>query len=261
MERIYHRVSTLRQEFSQQKECVERYLKSIGKDYDDYEVIEEKVSGCKDFADRELNNLISSCQPGDIIYVSELSRLGRDMTNLFVLVDTATKKGIKFIQCKDGMSLEKDSIAGKTLLFALSLAAELEAEQKRQRINMGHAAKQKEIAEKGGFVNRRGEYCMGGYGEQYGKRTGRTHADSLEIAREQRSKKVRTKAKANPNNIQFNRIMALYEKDNGRITPNTDITPFTEYLNALGAKTATGLPFDNQRARSMLYKVRELYAE
>lgn len=260
MEKIYHRVSTKRQSYAQQKECVERYLKSVGKNYEDYEVTEEKISGCKDFADRELNNLINSCEAGDIIYVSELSRLGRDMTNLFVLVDMATKRGIKIIQCKDGMSLEKDSIAGKTLLFALSIAAELEAEQKRQRIEMGHAAKQKEIQEKGQFTNRRGELCIGTYSQQYGKRTNGTHARSCEIARAKRAENMRKKAQDNPNNIAFYNFVNQYQEDFGRITPTTDITQLTDRLNRQGIKTATGLAFDNQRTRSMLYKVRDLYA-
>lgn len=259
MERIYHRVSTKRQSYAQQKECVERHLKSIGKCYDDYEVIEEKVSGCNDYEDRELNNLINSCEQGDIIYVSELSRLGRDMTNLFVLVDTATKRGIKFIQCKDGMVLEKDSIAGKTLLFALSIAAELEAEQKRQRIEMGHAAKHKEIAETGKFTNRRGEVCIGGYKEQYGKRTKTTHAQSCEKARAQRAINMRKKAQENQNNQNFYNYVTLYEERNGHITPNTDIAPLVSELNRMNLTTARGLPFDRQRTWSMLYKTRELY--
>lgn len=259
MEKIYHRVSTQRQSYAQQKECVERYLKSVGKNYEDYEVTEEKISGCKDFADRELNNLINSCEAGDVIYVSELSRLGRDMTNLFVLVDMATKRGIKIIQCKDGMSLEKDSIAGKTLLFALSIAAELEAEQKRQRIEMGHAAKKKEIAETGGFTNRRGEYCDGDYAAQYGKRSGGSFERSCEIARAKRAENMRKKAQENPNNVAFADYVALYEERNGYITPQTDITQLTNELNRMKLTTATGLPFDNQRTRSMLNKIRKIY--
>lgn len=70
----------------------------------------------------------------------------------------------------------------------------------------------------------------------------------------------RDTAKANPSNLAFYNYVTIYEERNGRVTPNTDVTQLTNELNRMAITTATGLPFNNSRTRSMLYKVRELYA-
>jgi DNA invertase Pin-like site-specific DNA recombinase len=114
------------------------------------EVVTEKVSGTKNHTERKLNDLMKKCAKGDIIYFSELSRLGRNMVDLNNIVNDLCKLGVTLIQCKDGTVIENDSIAGKALLFAFGLAAEIEVKNLQQRTQMGMQVR-KEIVQKNGY--------------------------------------------------------------------------------------------------------------
>ena len=156
---IYNRCSTERQVYLQQQECIHGYLKRAGIDPSTLEVTEEHISGTVKHTERKLYGLLMRCQAGDTIYVSELSRLGRNMSDLFQIVTTASDKGIRIIQCKDGSVIENESIGGKALLFALSLAAEIEVANIRQRTNMGLQARKELLARDGFFVSKSGKVC------------------------------------------------------------------------------------------------------
>lgn len=158
---IYYRSSTDRQTYLQQQECVYGYLKRAGLDSSTIEVTEEHISGTVKHTERKLYGLLMRCQSGDTIYVSELSRLGRNMSDLFQIVTTASDRGIKLVQCKDGSVIENESIGGKALLFALSLAAEIEVANIRQRTNMGLQARKELLAKDGYFISKSGKVCTG----------------------------------------------------------------------------------------------------
>lgn len=156
---IYNRCSTERQVYLQQQECIHGYLKRAGIDPSTLEVTEEHISGTVKHTERKLYGLLMRCQSGDTIYVSELSRLGRNMSDLFQIVTTASDRGVKIIQCKDGSVIENESIGGKALLFALSLAAEIEVANIRQRTNMGLQARKELLERDGFFVSKSGKVC------------------------------------------------------------------------------------------------------
>ena len=153
---VYQRCSTDRQTYMQQQECVFGYLRAQGIDPDALEVVDEHISGTVKHTERKLYGLLMRCNQGDTIYVSELSRLGRNMSDLFQIVTTASDRGIKLVQCKDGSVIENESIGGKALLFALSLAAEIEVANIRQRTNMGLQARKELLARDGFFVSKSG---------------------------------------------------------------------------------------------------------
>ena len=155
--KVYFRCSTEGQDFLQQQKCVNDYLTRLGITATD--VITEKVSGTVSHKDRKLSNLLADCKAGDVVYVSELSRLGRCMADLFAIVSEATSKGVTLVQCKDGSTIEAESIGGKALLFALSLAAEIEVANIRQRTQMALDARKELIARDGGFVSKSGKWC------------------------------------------------------------------------------------------------------
>lgn len=156
---IYQRCSTDKQMYLQQQNCVFGYLKGHGIDPESLEVVEEHASGTIRHTERKLYGLLMRCNQGDTIYVSELSRLGRNMSDLFQIVTTASDRGIKIIQCKDGSVIENESIGGKALLFALSLAAEIEVANIRQRTNMGLQARKELLERDGFFVSKSGKVC------------------------------------------------------------------------------------------------------
>lgn len=156
---VYFRCSTDSQMFLQQQECVFGYLKRMGLDPSALPVTEEHISGTVKHTERKLYGLLMRCGQGDTIYVSELSRLGRNMSDLFQIVTTASDRGVKIIQCKDGSVIENESIGGKALLFALSLAAEIEVANIRQRTNMGLQARKELLERDGFFVSKSGRVC------------------------------------------------------------------------------------------------------
>lgn len=131
---IYLRCSTDSQDYAQQQQTIYDYFARAGISQDAITAIyREKVSGLVKHTERKLADLLEACKDGDYIYVSELSRLGRSMVDIFAIVNEASGKGVAIIQCKDGSAIEGNSIGGKALLFALGLAAELEASNIRQR--------------------------------------------------------------------------------------------------------------------------------
>lgn len=81
---IYYRVSTDNQDFMQQQECVNNYLARVGVDPASVDsIVVEKISGTVNHSERKLAELMASCQSDDMLYFSELSRLGRNMTDLY----------------------------------------------------------------------------------------------------------------------------------------------------------------------------------
>ena len=180
---LYFRSSTDKQTYMQQQECVFGYLRGHGVVPESLEVVEEHISGTVKHTERKLYGLLMRCSQGDTIYVSELSRLGRNMSDLFQIVTTASDRGIKLVQCKDGSVIENDSIGGKALLFALSLAAEIEVANIRQRTNMGLQARKELLAKDGYFISKTGKVCTG-FGRKKGCDTSAGSAASAAAAQE-----------------------------------------------------------------------------
>lgn len=158
---VYHRVSTDEQDFAQQHKCVADYLKAhrINPDRDIKRTVVEKISGTVRHTERQLAGLLATCKNGDTVYFSELSRLGRNMTDLNNIVTECCERGIVLIQCKDGMKIENETIGGKALLFALSLAAEIEVANIRQRTNMGLSVRKERAARGETWISNTGREC------------------------------------------------------------------------------------------------------
>ncbi len=154
---LYLRASTEIQGFMQQMNTIKEYFARMGMDINTVAATyQEKESGTVSHNDRKLAALIAKCEKGDSIYVSELSRLGRNMSDLFALVSETSAKGITIIQCKDGTQIENESIGGKAILFALSLAAEIEVKNLRQRTQSALNAIKANIKENGTHVSKSG---------------------------------------------------------------------------------------------------------
>lgn len=157
---LYVRVSTESQDYDQQIHCINQYFSKMGIDPASVNsIVAEKESGGKKYTDRKLINLIDSCEPNDIIIVSELSRLSRSVNDTYNLVTYCCDRGIILIQAKDGTQIENNTIGGKAMLFGLSLGAEIELTNIRHRTNMGIAAKRRQRDEKGFWISNAGNVC------------------------------------------------------------------------------------------------------
>lgn len=180
----YLRVSSEAQDFAQQDKCINDYLIRIGIDPALISSVwVEKVSGRVDHTERKLAQLINKCDKDDVIYISELSRLGRNMTDLFKIVSECCAKGIAIIQCKDGTQIENNSIGGKALLFALGIAAEIEVANIRQRTRMGLAACREELKTHGKAVSKKSGREYTHFGNAKGCDTSAARKASIEVKR------------------------------------------------------------------------------
>lgn len=134
MKYAYARVSTDYQDHDRQKEIL--------KDYDIDETVFEIISGGKDARKRpKFSYLCEKLQPGDFIYFTEMSRMGRSTKDLIDTVDDLTKKykvSLVFIKenIKIGEAFKEDPVA--TLMFHIFASfAEFERKLISQRVTDG----------------------------------------------------------------------------------------------------------------------------
>lgn len=85
----------------------------------------ETVSGTKKEAERELGPLLNKLQQGDILIITEVSRLSRKMMNIMNIIHQSIEKGITIHSIKEGYKFDS-SINSQVLAFAFGLCAEIE---------------------------------------------------------------------------------------------------------------------------------------
>ncbi len=133
----YLRVSSKIQDEKNQLQGVEEKARLLNIKID--KIIVDKVSGVKSPEQRNLGKLLKRIKQGDILIVSELSRLGRSIFMLFSIIESLQKKGICLYTVKENLTLD-DSIQTKAILFAFGLSAEIErkliVERTKEALNL-----------------------------------------------------------------------------------------------------------------------------
>ena len=134
MNYAYIRVSTSYQTVQNQKIAIREYAKyhRLTK----IQWVAETISGTKMPEKRKLGELLGKVQKGDIIIITELSRLGRSMTMILNVLQELLEKEVKVIAIKEGYELG-DNIQSKVLAFAFGLSAELERSLLSERTKLG----------------------------------------------------------------------------------------------------------------------------
>ena len=134
MNYAYIRVSTNYQTVQNQKIAIREYAKyhRLTK----IQWVAETISGTKMPEKRKLGELLGKVQKGDIIIITELSRLGRSMTMILNVLQELLEKEVKVIAIKEGYELG-DNIQSKVLAFAFGLSAELERSLLSERTKLG----------------------------------------------------------------------------------------------------------------------------
>ena len=100
----YLRVSTALQDADNQKLGIVEYTYAEG--LQPVEFIEETTSGKTPISERKLQQVIDSMVQGDTLIMSELSRLGRNMVEVMVVLDLLIKKGCKVHAVKGDEALQ-----------------------------------------------------------------------------------------------------------------------------------------------------------
>lgn len=253
---LYSRISTERQELTQQRNKVQHFLDSRGWSITE-EVYDEGISGYKvSYKDRGLQKLLDKMEEGDCLICSELSRLGRKMFDINKLINDDLKpRKLRLVIVSMGIDLDcsKMKAIDELILQNFAFAAQVEAEMTRERTQSAIDVIKHEIATTGQHVAKKSGRIINKLGRPKGGVASEKTISASVNAR-------KNTAKENPNNQSFMRFLNVWEQRNGRIDRNTDMQPFVDELNALSFRTATGMPFDISRARAMLYKVRKLYA-
>lgn len=119
----YVRVSTDKQTLENQRSEIMRYASGHGMVIDNW--IEEVVSGKVKEKDRKLGRYLKKMKKGDILIVSELSRLSRTLLEIMSIVRAILEKKVILYSVKENCCLG-DNINSKVILFAFGLAAEIE---------------------------------------------------------------------------------------------------------------------------------------
>lgn len=248
----YLRVSTDKQTVAQQLNTINEYIRSHGMVIDEM-VADEGISGGVSYKQRSLSALVGEMQAGDALIVSEISRLGRCMSDLNKLVNDELKpRKLRLIVVKMGIDMDCSNLKAvdEMLLFAFSFASQLEKEMIQSRTKSALDVKKRQIEEQGYFITKKGRRCT--------KLGGNNMTDE---ARDKACAKKMSKAANDPDNIFFASYIRMYERRTcKRLTANSkkdDFENIANELNALGKKTKTGLPYDANRTRALWVKMRE----
>lgn len=242
----YIRYSTNGQDEQEQMNIIQNYLSKNNMQVDSY-VYDKGVSGGKSYKDRNLFRLVQNMKEGDTLIASEISRIGRSMSDLNRLVSDELKpRKSKLIIVS--MNLELDCYNMKAIdemiLFSFSFSAQVEREMIKSRVSSALENRKKEGKEIGGTHN------------LWGKKTNTDRTIVIEKAAEASAIARRDKAKNNKSNQFFWNYVTNQKKKQGN---DIDFELLAVELNSLGQTTSTGLEFTPLRARAMYNKLKEIY--
>lgn len=89
----------------------------------------------------ELMQMIETLQPGDRVIVSELSRLGRSLSQILQIIDRLIQKEVRLVAIKEAIRFEgKHNLQTKAMIALFGLFAEVERDLIAQRTKEGLAA-------------------------------------------------------------------------------------------------------------------------
>ncbi len=132
----YARVSTIEQNETRQLESFANYSEKIRK------VFIDKVSG-KNMNRPQLQAMLDYVREGDVVVVSDFSRLARSTRDMLQIVQELTEKGVGLISLKE--NVDTDTPQGRFMLTVFAALAELERETILQRQREGIAIAKQEL--------------------------------------------------------------------------------------------------------------------
>ena len=150
---LYSRVSTSQQTLAQQERTAYEWLNAHNMKVDEV-VSDEGISGGVSYADRNLGKvLLPKTREGDMIIVSEISRLGRSMFNLSELIHKELKpRKIRLVCVNMGIDLNcaKMTAIDELIISNFSFAAQLEKQLISERTLSALQVKRKQGVKFGG---------------------------------------------------------------------------------------------------------------
>jgi putative DNA-invertase from lambdoid prophage Rac len=131
----YYRVSTDDQTCESQRLNVLEFANNrnltINREYFD-----NGVSGAVSVKERQLYNIIKHAQKGDILIVSELSRIGRSTFDVLETIHSLNKKGVDIYLVKQNLLIDQSPM-GKLMVAIMAAFSEMERDLMIQRTKDG----------------------------------------------------------------------------------------------------------------------------
>lgn len=137
----YIRVSTDKQTVENQRFEIKEFCSKKGMSVDKW--IEETISATKKLEERKFGQLLATLKKKDMIIVSELSRLGRNLLQIMSILNYCMEKEVQVYTVKEGYELG-NNINSKVLAFAFGLSAEIERNLISERTKEALARKKAE---------------------------------------------------------------------------------------------------------------------
>ncbi len=126
----YIRVSTEKQTIENQRHEIKQF--AISKKIRINKWLEETVSSTKKMEDRRFSTILKELKQDDILIISEISRMGRNLMQIMSVLHLCMERKAKVYAIKEGYELG-DNINSKVLAFAFGLSAEIERNLISQR--------------------------------------------------------------------------------------------------------------------------------
>lgn len=134
----YCRVSTEEQDLKNQRLEILEYASN-----NDLKIttwIEKKVSSRKSTKERLIDTLLDQLNKNDTLIVAELSRLGRSVGQIAIIVNTLVETGVQLICIKENIKLNGiPDLQSKVMLTMFSLFSEIEKDLISERTKAGLA--------------------------------------------------------------------------------------------------------------------------
>jgi DNA invertase Pin-like site-specific DNA recombinase len=135
----YVRVSTGGQDLDSQRLAILDYAHRQGLTVDIF--VEAHSSSRRPPGARGLDALLEQLHPGNVLLVSELSRLGRSVGQIIQFVDRLIQRRVRLIAIKENLQLnDTQDMPTKVMVTLLSLFAEIERDLIAERTKEGLAA-------------------------------------------------------------------------------------------------------------------------
>ena len=135
----YLRVSTRSQDLANQKLAILEFSQKRRFPIDQF--IESRISSRQSPLERRIDEMLGTLEPGDRLLVSELSRLGRSLSQVIQIVETLVRRKIRFIAIKEAIEFDgKQDLRTKVMIALFGLFAEVERDLISERTKEALAA-------------------------------------------------------------------------------------------------------------------------
>ena len=135
----YLRVSKMDQHLESQKSLIARYVVDHKMVIDEW--IQVEISSRKSVEKRRITELLDKVETGDIVIVSEISRVGRSIKEVLQIIEELIQvKKCRLVLVKQGLDLDptnQNDMTNKILLTIFTMMAELERDFISERTKEG----------------------------------------------------------------------------------------------------------------------------